>query len=83
MQYAHLRTAYYSNDIIDKVFLIYKEKFDRNLLDLPIIPLIIYTDLYSLYKCLIKLSTIKEKRLIINIIGLRQLYKRRELAKIR
>ena len=33
-----------------------------------IIFIIIYTDLYSLYKYLVKLSTIKEKRLIINII---------------
>jgi hypothetical protein len=39
-------------------------------LELPIIPIIIYTDLYSLYKYLVKLSTIKEKRLIINIIVL-------------
>jgi hypothetical protein len=39
-------------------------------LELPIIPIIIYTNLYSLYKCLVKLSTIKEKRLIINIIVL-------------
>ena len=39
-------------------------------LKLPIIPIIIYTDLYSLYKYLVKLSTIKEKRLIINIIVL-------------
>jgi hypothetical protein len=34
----------------------------------PIIPIIICTNSYSLYKCLVKLSTIKEKRLIINII---------------
>ena len=39
-------------------------------LELPIIPTIIYTNLYSLYKCLVKLSTIKEKRLIIDIIAL-------------
>ena len=39
-------------------------------LELPIIPIIIYTDLYSLYKYLVKLSTIKKKRLIINIIVL-------------
>jgi hypothetical protein len=39
-------------------------------LKLPIIPIIIYTNLYSLYKYLVKLSTIKEKRLIINIIAL-------------
>jgi len=39
-------------------------------LKLPAIPIIIYTDLYSLYKCLVKLSTTKEKRLIIDIIAL-------------
>jgi hypothetical protein len=39
-------------------------------LELSIIPIIIYTNLYSLYKYLVKLSTIKEKRLIINIIAL-------------
>ena len=39
-------------------------------LKLFIIPIIVYTDLYSLYKCLVKLSTTKEKRLMINIITL-------------
>ena len=39
-------------------------------LEIPVIPIIIYIDLYSLYKYLVKLSTIKEKRLIINIIAL-------------
>ena len=37
---------------------------------LPIIPIIIYTDLYFLYKYLVKLSTIKKKHFIINIIVL-------------
>ena len=45
-------------------------------LELPAIPIIVYTDLYYLYKCLVKLSTIKEKRLIINIMALPQSYKR-------
>ncbi len=44
-------------------------------LDLPPPLIIIYTDLYSLYEYLVKLGTIKKKRLIINIIALRQLYK--------
>ena len=39
-------------------------------LELPVIPIIVYTNLYSLYKYLVKLSTIKEKRLIINIMAL-------------
>ena len=39
-------------------------------LELPIIPTIVYTNLYSLYKCLVKLNTIKKKRLIINIMAL-------------
>jgi len=33
--------------------------------------IVVYTDSYSLYKCLVKLRTTKEKRLMINIIGLR------------
>jgi hypothetical protein len=38
--------------------------------ELSIIPIIMCTDLYSLYKYLVKLNTIKEKCLIINIIAL-------------
>ena len=32
--------------------------------------IIVYTDLYLLYKCLVKLSTTKDKRFIINIMAL-------------
>jgi hypothetical protein len=32
--------------------------------------IVVCTDLYLLYKCLVKLSSIQEKRLIINIIVL-------------
>jgi len=44
-------------------------------LELPVIPIIVCTNSYSLYKCLVKLSTIKKKRLIINIMALYQSYK--------
>ena len=37
---------------------------------LPVIPIIVYTDLYSLYKYLVKLSTIKKKYLMIDIMVL-------------
>src|SRR6266536_2532814 len=33
--------------------------------------IIVYTDSYSLYECLVKLSTTKEKRLMIDIMALR------------
>ena len=44
--------------------------------------IIVYTDLYSLYKCLVKLGTTKEKCLMIDIIALRQLYEHREITEI-
>jgi hypothetical protein len=47
------------------------------------IPIVVYIDSYSLYKCLVKLGTTKEKRLMIDIMGLRQSYERREIAEIR
>jgi hypothetical protein len=52
-------------------------------LDIPPPPIIVCTDLYLLYKCLVKLGTTKEKRLIIDIMALRQSYKRRELTEVR
>ena len=39
-------------------------------LDMLAIPMIVYTDLYLLYKCFIKPSITKEKRFIINIIAI-------------
>ena len=44
---------------------------------------VIYTDSFSLYEYIVKLGTTREKRLIINIMAIRQLYERRELSKIR
>ena len=54
-----------------------------NQLDLPTIPTIVCTDSYLLYKCLVKLGTTKEKRLMIDIMALRESYERRELYEIR
>lgn len=48
-------------------------------LNLPIIPTIVCTDSYSLYECLVKLGTTKEKCLMVDIMALRQSYERREL----
>jgi len=47
------------------------------------LPIIIYTNFYSLYKCIVKLKSTKEKRLIINLMAIRQLYERKELSEIR
>jgi hypothetical protein len=44
--------------------------------------IVVCTDLYLLYECLVKLSTTQEKRLIIDIITLRQSYKQREITEI-
>ncbi|MDB5910367.1 MAG: polyprotein [Massilia sp.] len=52
-------------------------------LDLPPIQTIVCTDSYSLYECLVKLGTTKEKRLMIDIMALRQSYERRELHEVR
>jgi hypothetical protein len=44
--------------------------------------IIVYTDLYLLYKYLVKLSNTKEKCFIINIMALCQLYKCKEITEI-
>ncbi|CCE33822.1 uncharacterized protein CPUR_07750 [Claviceps purpurea 20.1] len=52
-------------------------------LGIPNIPTTMCTDSFSLYECLVKLGTTKEKRLMIDIMALRQSYERRELYEIR
>jgi len=52
-------------------------------LNLPRIPLILCTDSFSLYQCIVQLGTTTEKRLMIDIIALRQSYENREVDEIR
>jgi hypothetical protein len=47
------------------------------------LPLIMCTDSKSLYDCLVKLGTTQEKRLMIDVMCLRQAYERREIAKVK
>lgn len=46
------------------------------------IPLITCTDSHSLFDCLVKIGTTNEKRLMIDIMCLRQAYERREITEI-
>ena len=45
--------------------------------------MVVYTDLFSLYECLVKLGKTNEKRLMIDVMALRQSYERREIAEVR
>src|ERR1019366_2123182 len=47
------------------------------------LPIVICTDSRSLYDYLVKLGTTQEKRLIIDMICLRQVYERREITKVK
>ena len=49
----------------------------------PTAPIIVCTDSYSLYECLVKLGTTREKRLMSDVMAIRQSYKRRELTEVR
>ena len=52
-------------------------------LDLPTILIVVCTNSYSLYEYLVKLGITKKKRLIIDIMAIRQSYERRELQEVR
>src|SRR6266487_2920016 len=52
-------------------------------LNLKPIPIVICTDSFSLYEYIVKLSTTKEKCLMIDIMAIRQVYKHHELLEIR
>jgi hypothetical protein len=51
------------------------------MLDVAVL-LILATNSKSLYDCLVRLSTIVEKRLMIDVMTLRQFYERREITEI-
>jgi hypothetical protein len=46
------------------------------------VPLILCTDSKSLYDCLVKLGTTQEKKLMVDIMCLRQSYQRREITEV-
>ena len=52
-------------------------------LSLPPAPLVVCTDSLSLYDCVVKLEITREKRLMIDIMALREIYERRELIDMR
>jgi hypothetical protein len=47
------------------------------------LPLVLCTDSKSLYDCLVKLGTTQEKRLMVDVLCLRQSYERREIAEVK
>ena len=47
------------------------------------IPLVACTDSKSLFECLVKLGTTNEKRLMVDVMCLRQSYERREIAEVK
>jgi hypothetical protein len=49
----------------------------------PLVSIVVCTNFLFFYECLMKLGTIKEKRLIINIMAIRQAYERQKVRDIR
>ena len=47
------------------------------------LPLVLCTDSKSLYDCLVKLGTTQEKRLMVDLLCLRQSYERREIMEVK
>ena len=54
----------------------------ERILEIEYLPITLCTDSKSLYECLVKLGTTQEKRLMIDIMCLRQSYERREIAEV-
>ena len=60
----------------------YIKNTTAEILYLPVL-LVICTNLFSLYECITKLGTTQEKRLMIDIMSLRESYERWEISEIR
>jgi hypothetical protein len=55
----------------------------QKIIQLDQLPLVLYTDSKSLYNYLVKLDTTQEKRLIVDLMYLRQAYEQREIIEIK
>ena len=58
------------------------KKTIENITKIDNLPLLLYTDSKSLYECLVKLGTTHEKRLMVDIMCIRQSYERREITEV-
>ena len=45
--------------------------------------MVLYTNLKSLYNCLVKLGTTQEKRLMVDLMYLHQAYERHEITEVK
>jgi hypothetical protein len=55
----------------------------QHILQIDQLPMVLCTDSKSLYDCLVKLGTTQEKRLMVDLMCLRQSYERREITEIK
>ena len=55
----------------------------EQILQIHNLPLILCTDSKSLFDCLVKLGTTQEKRLMVDLMSIRQSYERRQITEIR
>ena len=69
-----------SNRCISTIVQILSRSLPRDKVDT--IPMTICIDSKSLYDCLVKLGTTHEKRLMVDIMCIRQSYERREISEI-